>query len=275
MVLNGTKKNNMLGLGITAASIDSARIYREADEFDNAADLDVWFDFGTTTAAQDAEISSYTNLGAGGATYNITSNVSAPTYDYINMNRGSIKFDGSGNEALVLDSAYSSTGKAYSWFMVLYRPDDSNDVALSDAADGDEYFQLRGGGASVKIAMADMSSDKTVSWGSTGGGTVAYTYQDASDAGSNGIQVIVFTRDSNGDVDVYNHFGQHIATSNNAVIQSAANITIGALGGTSSGSLGDLIGNIGEFGIYDAWIGVTDAQQLALNLATKWGAALV
>ena len=179
MVLNGTKKNNMLGLGITAASIDSARIYREADEFDNAADLDVWFDFGTTTAAQDAEISSYTNLGAGGATYNITSNVSAPTYDYINMNRGSIKFDGTGNETLVLDSAYSSTGKAYSWFMVLYRPDDSNDVVLSDAANGDEYFQLRGGGASVTVSDGAPSSPSAgdLWYESDTGNTIVY-YDD-------------------------------------------------------------------------------------------------
>ena len=264
----------MLGLGITLASIDSARIYKEVDEI-KSTDLDVWFDFGLLTGAQDSEVSAVTNLGLGGSTNNIDANVDAPTLDYVLMSRASVKFDGSSDECLELATAYTTSGKPYTWFMVLYRPDDSNDAIIASAANGAEYFQLRGSGASIKIAKADMSSDKTITFNSTGGSTVDYTYQDASDAGSNGVQVIVYRRDSSGNVYVYNHLGEHIATSTNSVVKSAGDMTVGALGATSSGSITDFTGNIGEFGIYDADITAATSQELALNLALKWSAATV
>jgi len=272
----------MLGLGTTLASIEPARIYKEADEFSNASDLDIWYDFSTLglgyggSASQDDEIAAYTNLGASGSTNNIDSNVDAPTFDLVNMSpRGSIKFDGSSHEALIPAAAYTTTGKAYTWFMVLYRGDDSNDAIIANAANGTEYFQLRGSGASILVSKADMSANKTITFSSTGGGSTNYTYQDASDAGSNGIQVIVYNRTSAGVVNVYNHLGQFIATSTNAVVKSGADMTFGALGGSSGSGIVDFHGNIGEFGIFDADIGLSDSQELAKNLAKKWGAATV
>ena len=265
----------MLGLGTSITSIDSAQIYKEADEFADAAELDVWFDFGLLTGAQDSEVTAVTNLGIGGSTYNIDANVDVPTLDYVLMHRPSVKFDGSSNEALELASAYSTTGKPYTWFIVLYRAEDSNDVIISNALDGAEYFSLRGNGSSIRVAMADMSSDRTIAFNSTGGGTVNYTYQDASDADSNGIQIIVYNRNSSGVVKVYNHLGQFITTNSNAHLKAAADMTVGAIGGTSSGSLADFNGNIGEFGMFDADIDIVNCVELAKNLAIKWGAAIV
>jgi len=342
----------MLGLGTSLASIDSGQIYKEADEFANAADLDVWFDFGLLTGAQDSEVGAATNLGnlgtgggsrsftdatcdynngtaiamdstagiavsmevagtgipegayveeitsatefllsastSGGAvtngtltftstatSYNITSNVDAPTLDYVLMPRASVKFDGTSEEALALTSTYTTTGKAYTWFIVLYRPDDTNDAIIANAVDGAEYFALRGSGGSIRIAKADMSSVRTVAFNTTGGSTVDYTYQDASDAGSNGIQILIYNRNSSGVIKIYNHLGQYIATNSNAHVKEAANMTVGSLGGTSSSSLADFNGNIGEFGIYDEDITAANCIELAKNLAIKWGAALV
>ena len=77
----------MLGLGTIIASIDSAQIYKEADEIDVLGALDVWFDFSTLTGDQDDEVSAVTNLGlAGGdhdideedATWSMVTNLSCP-----------------------------------------------------------------------------------------------------------------------------------------------------------------------------------------------------
>ena len=268
----------MLGLGTSITSIDCAQIYKEADEFGNAADLDVWFDFSTLSPSQphgDEVQYGVTNLGAGGATYNIDSIVDEPTVDRLIFGRSSVRFNGTADEALVLASAYTTTGKAYTWFLVLFRPDSTNDAVIASAADGAEYFQLRGSGASIKVAKADMSSDKTITLDSTSGSTVDYTYQDASVSGSNGIQVIVYNRTSAGVVNVFNHLGQKIAVNSNSVVKSAADMTVGALGATSSGSITDFTGHMGEFGVFDSDIGLLISAELAKNLAVKWGASLV
>jgi len=267
----------MLGLGTSITSIDCAQIYKEADEFGNAADLDVWFDFSTLSPSQPHgdEVIAVTNLGAGGATYNIDSIVDEPSVDRLIFGRSSVRFNGTPDEALVLASAYTTTGKAYTWFLVLYRPDSTNDAVIASAADGAEYFQLRGSGASIKVAKADMSSDKTITLNSTSGSTVDYTYQDASVSGSNGIQVIVYNRTGTGLVNVFNHLGQKIAVNSNSVVESAADMTVGALGATSSGSITDFTGHMGEFGVFDSDIGLLISAELAKNLAVKWGASLV
>ena len=269
----------MLGLGTSITSIDCAQIYKEADEFGNAADLDVWFDFSTlpSSIADGGEVDAATNLGAGGATYNIDSNVDVPTLDRsrAGFGRSSVQFSGTADEALVMASAYTTTGKAYTWFLVLYRVDGDNDAVIASAADGAEYFQLRGNGASIKVAKADMSSDKTITLNNDSGGTVDYTYQDVSVSGSNGIQVIVYNRTSAGEVNVFNHLGQHIAVNTNSDVKSAADMTVGALGATSSGSITDFTGHIGEFGVFDSDIGLPISEELARNLAVKWGASLI
>lgn len=270
----------MIGLGTSLSHADSTiTSILEADELGAfSADLDIWFDFSdasTVVGVQDAAISDIRNLGQAGAEYNIDAVVDEPTIDHLLMHKQSVKFNGTSNEALSLAAPYTTTGKAYTWFIVLYRPDDSNDAIIASAADGAEYFQLRGSGASIKIAKADMSSDKTITFSSTGGSTINYTYQDASDAGSNGIQVIVYNRSSTGVVNIYNHLEDYIATSTNSVVKSAADMTVGALGATSSGSITDFTGNIGEFGVFDADIGGANSKKLAGNLARKWGAATI
>ena len=87
--------------------------------------------------------------------------------------------------------------------------------------------------------------------------------------------MLVYNRNSSGVVKVYNHLGQFITTNGHAHIKEAANMTVGALGGSSDGSITDFNGNIGEFGVYDADIGSAQSIVLAKELATKWGASQV
>ena len=256
----------MLGLGTVVTSIDSGQIYKELSELSNYADLDIHFDFSTLTGAHGDEVTAVTNLGKTGANNDIDSNEGTPLLDRTTLSRSCVVFDGS-NEVLDLANSYTTTGKPCTFFIVFQRDDVSNDYVVANADDGATdfvRFTASGGTDQTTMAGEDAVSTNTNNTNPTGT-SINYTQV------INVPTVIAFRRDTAGSIALYADNGLFIAQKTNAAIKAAANFTLGAIGGTTSGSLADLTGYIGEVGLYDADISEEEIITLTKELSTKWG----
>ena len=258
----------MLGLGTTLASIDSGQIYKELSELDNYADLDIHFDFSTLTGAHGATVTAATNLGAGGATNNINANDGTPLVDTTTLNKKSVAFDGT-NDILSLASAYTTTSKACTFFMVFYKTDTTNDIFVQKANNNsDDMFKISG--ASNKTLIVAYAGDDTVS-----------IVMNATDSTTSWVMpvnvpvVLVIARNPSGNVYVYAmRDGDLVASKTTATMQEGASFTLGAIGG-STATTQDWTGNIAEFGMYDAMLDSPKIKTLCRELSTKWGIGYV
>ena len=249
----------MLGLGASSTSIASANIYKELSELANYADLDLHYDFSLLTGADASEVTAATNLGAGGATYNIDSNVTTPLLDTTTLSRNSVLFD-TNNDVLNIAAEYTTTGKAFTLFVVFQKDDTSKDVVIS--ADGnDNYLKIQQHSVEFKLGT---DSAFTITTNNTNNSSVNYSVVNEVPT------VYVISRQTGGNINVYADNGFKIAGKANAAAQAGANFAVQEIGGTA-GTQADLLGNIGEIGLYDT--NLTEAKCLVLTkeLSTKWG----
>jgi hypothetical protein len=249
----------MLGLGASSTSIASANIYKELSELENYADLDIHFDFSLLTGANGDEVTAVTNLGAGGATYNIDSNVTTPLLDTTTLSRNSVLFNTS-NDVLNMAAEYTTTGKAYTLFVVFQKDDTSKDVVIS--ADGnDNYLKIQHNNIELK-----QGTDSAFSITTNNTSNVSVNYSFVNEVPT----CIVVSRQAGGNINVYADNGFKIAGKANAAAQAGANFAVQEIGGTAE-SANDLLGNIGEIGLYDANLTEAKCLVLARELSTKWG----
>ena len=253
----------MLGLGTSVTNIDSGQIYKELSELSNYDDLDIHFDFSILAGAHGSTVESAQNLGQTEATNSIESSEGTPTLDKTSLSKTCVDFPNSGDTDQILSMAadYSTTGKAMTFFIVFQWDVTSVQMlvtnGVSEAAD---YIQLATGGR-MKFAMAGGTASNVIT-SNTNSSTVDYT--PAIDT----PVVMLIRREAGGDS--YFYHDNNIFT---ALLSDTgdANFTLGALGGTTSGSLDDFNGKIGEVGLYDADIGVANVAILLESLCTKWG----
>ena len=255
----------MLGLGTTIASIDSGQIYKELSELANYADLDIHFDFSTITGlVHGDDFEAATNLGAAGSGKNIDGKNGTPTIDTTTMSRNSVSFDGT-DDILTMAAAYTTSGKAFTFFIVFNKVNDSNDLAVANAVNSDEdYFIIKDDGNDVQTRFNGEDA-VSIAMDSTSNSTVNYSYTSTY----NGVMVI--RRESNGVVEIFVDNGVFAARKANTAVKAGADFTLGAIGGTTSGSLADMGGTIGEVGIYDVGLSDANAIILAQELSRKWG----
>ena len=255
----------MLGLGTSVTSIDSGQIYQELSELSNYTDLAIHFDFSTLSGDHGSEVTAAGNLGGAGASSNISSNSGTPLLDRNKLGgRASVAFDGN-DDILIIDRPFPSTAKDFTFFIVMQRADVSNDYAIAGSSDGvTDYIRFTASGGSIQTVMEEKDAVTTTT-SNTNGSTVDYT--QVADVPT----VLVFRRAEEGELYIYADNGLYIAAKTNEAMLAAAKFTIQAIGGTTSGSLSDFTGNIGEVGMYDADIGEESAIILSKELSTKWG----
>ena len=250
----------MLGLGISSTSIDSANIYKELSELANYADLDLHYDFYISPEADGAEVTSASNLGQG-SSLDITSNTGAPTLDASTaFSRRSVKFDAA-DEILNMEAEYTTTGKAFTFFIVFNKADVSNDLTVSSASNANS-IKLE---EDVITMQLGSSSAFTVDHGSTAGSTVDYEIQASTPT------LFLVRRNGSGHVSVYADNFIKIGSKTNVAARAGATFAIQHVGGTEEGTIADFTGNIGELGVYDLDIGETNIEVLMKEICKKWG----
>jgi len=257
----------MLGLGTSVTSIDSGQIYKELSELSNHADLDIHFDFSTLEGDHGDAVVDVLNVGATGVTNSIDSAEGAPTLDRTSLSRACVDFPNSGDNDNILDMAanYTTTGKPMTFFIVFQWDAAATNTLVTDADDSaDDYFLLTTGGRG-KFRMAGGSVTNLIT-SNTSGSTVDYTPV------INTPIVYLIQRVADGSFNVYADNNLLIAyASDPGGRNDDANFTLGAIGGTTSGSIVDFNGKVCEVGLYNADIGDANVQILLESLCTKWG----
>ena len=261
----------MLGLGASLSTQAAVAPYLELSELNNYADLDIHFDFSALTGINGAEIAAATNLATGAGTpsnYNITSNSGTPLLDTVTMGLPSIAFDGS-DEVLNMAAAYTTTNKAFTFFIVLQRGDVSNDYTIASASASvtdvpDDYIRLMAEGGTVNIALENQAVVAIVT-DSTAGTTTSYEAQESIN------MLYVIRRTTAGNTFIYADYGILIGSKTSTAMKAGATLELGRIGGTEEGDLADLTGNIGEIGVYDVALSSANSIVLAQELSKKWG----
>ena len=261
----------MLGLGMVGgiSAETPAQMYTDLSLLSNYEDLDIWFDFSNLTYGENAIITSVANKGQGGDDYNIDSNEGTPQYmsttPGIGGNGlGSAYFDGS-DEVLDMAGDYVTTGKPMTLFIVFSKADTTNDYLLVSSDDSaTDYIRSAAGGDSITF-KGNNEAAVTIAVDDTANSTVAYSLTALT------MTLWVLRRNADGELTIYANNFNKIAFKDNAAIKAAATFKLGAIGGTTSGSLADTRGNICEVGIYDADIGAANTSLLMDSLCKKWG----
>ena len=261
----------MLGLGASLSLSAVEEPYKELSELNNYSDLDIHFDFSILPDAHGTEIAAATNLGQTGATNAIDSNAGTPLLDRSTMSLPSMAFDGS-DEVLNMTAAYTTTGKAFTFFIVMQRGDVTNDYTVASATAGgspsvpDDYIRFMTSGTVVHLALQNQTV-VGITTNNTNPSSSTINYTAVEDVN----MVYVINRNATGEVAIYSDNGLYIAFKDNGPMKAGATLEIGHIGGTEAGDLADLTGNIGEVGLYDADIGAANSIILAEELSKKWG----
>jgi len=253
----------MLGLGTSVTSTDSGQVYKELSELSNYADLDIHFDFSTLTGAHGDAVTTVTNLGAAGAPKSIGSAEGAPTLDKTSLSRACVDFPNSGDNDNILDMAasYTTTAKAMTFFIVFQWDAAATNTIVASADDSVNDYLLLTTGGRMKFRLASGTAANIVT-SNTNDSTVDYTPL------INTPIVMLIQRQEDGTSKFFhdnNIFTAQITDTGDA------NWTLGAIGGTTSGSIGDFNGKVCEVGLYDVDIGSPNIPILLESLCTKWG----
>ena len=257
----------MLGLGTSVTSIDSGQIYKELSELSNYLDLDIHFDLSTLSGDHGDSVVDVVNVGAKGATCSIDSAEGAPTLDRTSLSRACVDFPNSGDNDNILDMAasYTTTGKAMTFFIVFQWDAAATNTLVATADDSDDdYFLLTTGGRG-KFRLAGGTA-VNVTTSNTSSSTINYT------PAINTPIVYLIQRVVDGGFNIYADNNLLIASVDDpGGFNDLANFTLGAIGGTTSGSIVDFNGKVCEVGLYDVDILEGNIAILLESLCTKWG----
>ena len=219
----------MLGLGASLSTQATGSSYKELSELNNYADLDVHFDFSTLTGTHGATVSvPIANSSTAGtpSNFNITSLTATPTLDLSTMGKASVAFDSS-EEILNMAAAYTTTGRAFTFFIVIHRSDTTNDMTVAsatvtDTGVPDDYIRFMGAGGDITIALENKAA-VTVATDTTGGTTTDYT------AIADRNMVYVIRRNGTGSAFIYGDAGLYIASKATSPMQLGATFELGML----------------------------------------------
>tara|TARA_R100000995_G_scaffold70650_1_gene39237 strand:- start:423 stop:1217 length:795 start_codon:yes stop_codon:yes gene_type:complete len=262
----------MLGLsGNISPTVTPPMQYADLSSLANYEDLDIHFDFSTVTATlpSGSTVDRANNLGAAGSDYDITSvegtprHYSAESENNIN-GRNVVKFGGS-DDILDMAANYTTTGKAMTLFLVFQKDDTSNDHVLASSDDSDtDFLRTAASGGSLVLKAQGQTAVTTVI-NDTANSTTSYTIVEDKPI------LLVVTRNAAGEISFFADTNIFIGTKTNTAAKAAANFTLGAIGGTTSGSKADLGGYVCEVGLYDVLLTNTNRDILMTSLCDKWG----
>ena len=256
-------------LGLSTSFYPQPLIYKKPDEIGSEVPA-IWFAFDELTGDNDSAVEEATNKGGAGGDYNVNSVAGEPTVDTTTMSRKSVHFDGT-DDILNMAADYETSGKAFTMFWAFQRADTSNEFLFaSQAANSsvpDDFVRQ----ASATQFNFDLNNEGAVAVNTN---NVDFTGDGSNDtyslvAGTPTVYVI--RRATAGNIVIFADNGIKIATKGNAAIKAGDDLKIGRIGGTTEGSLIELNGNIGEFGIYNIDIGNDDCVELSKALSRKWG----
>ena len=147
------------------------------------------------------------------------------------------------------------------FFIVFQWDAAATNTIVANTDDGDDDYLLLTTGGRAKFRMAGGTAANIIT-SNTNGDTVDYTPEIDTPT------VYLIQRDSDGNCLFYADNNILIATLSDT---GDANFTLGAIGGTTSGSIVDFNGKVCEVGLYDEDISVDNVAILLESLWTKWG----
>ena len=160
-----------------------------------------------------------------------------------------------------MDSEYTTTGKAFTFFIAFNKADTSNDLTVSSASNANS-IKLE---EDVVTMQLGSSSAFTIDHGSTAGGSIDYEIQASTPT------LFLVRRNGSGHVFIYADNFIYIGSKTNAAAREGETFAIQHIGGTEEGTIADFTGNIGELGVYDLEVDVNNIEILMKELCKKWG----
>ena len=269
----------MLSLGLKIG-LGSPRVRNTGFAPSDISNLDLHYDFSTLTGSNGDAVSSFANAGGAGSSYNLSQSTggSQPTLNTSELSLNSVDF--ASGDFLELGSNYTTTGETFTIFVV-YEVDATADIDTFMAGDSGAINQF--GVYNHKNVTTRFNGNEGA--GSLNGIEYIRTDQTTQDAGYGGSatsttaytltadpEILVVTRDasSNKEIRVYNKNKALIGLSSSpSGAASDTNFLIGQLGRQAGGG-GTTAGVIGELGLYNKTLTVSEVNQVIDYLTSKW-----
>ena len=269
----------MLSLGLKIG-LGSPRVRNTGFALSDISNLDLHYDFSTLTGSNGDAVSSFANAGGAGSSYNLsqTNGGATPTLNTSELSLNSVDF--ASGDFLELGSNYTTTGETFTIFVV-YEVDATADVDTFMAGDSGAINQFGvynhknvttrfngNEGAGSLNAIEYIRTDQTTQdagYGGSATSTTAYTL--TADP-----EILVVTRDASSDkeIRVYNKNKALIGLSSSpSGAASDTNFLIGQLGRQAGGGV-TTAGVIGELGLYNKTLTVSEVNQVIDYLKSKW-----
>ena len=268
----------MLSLGLKIG-LGSPRVRNTGFALSDISNLDLHYDFSTLTGSNGDAVSSFANAGGAGSSYNLSQSTggSQPTLNTSELSLNGVDF--ASGDFLELGSNYTTTGETFTIFVV-YEVDATADVDTFMAGDSGAINQFgvynhknvttrfNGNESAASLnnvvyTLTDTTSDDDYDGSTTT--TTAYTL--TADP-----EILVVTRDAstNKEIRIYNKNKDLIGLSSSPDgAASDTNFRIERIGTLASGG-GPTDGVIGEMGIYNKELSVSEVGQVVDFLVDKW-----
>ena len=256
----------MLGLG---SSIISGTVLSGISSPLDLGDLNLYYDFSTTTGSNGATIDTFANAGTSGSDYDLTAHATSskrPTIDTSTLGIRSAQFT---NDRFTTDNVYVTTGETFTIFYIMKKGSVSANDAWVTGTEGTPANELRHATArALQIQCngeVDSDSDNsilTLNPDDTNGGTSNVTLDTDT-------HLFIWTKTAGETVNVYQDTA-FIATGTHPTDgDETTNFRIENLGEENDGGA-SLEAHIGEFGIYNKVLSADEITQLQTLLIAKW-----
>ena len=242
-------------------------------------DLDIWYDFSTTTGSDSSDFGAHTNLGYAGSDYNLAPHTSGkkPTIDTSTLSKRSAHFDGL-NDRFNLDNTYVTTGETFTVFYVIKKDDVSeSDVTVvgTESTPLNRITHSTNRGFTIQFngdvdgdtdnAAENLFTVDTDLVSETGDGTEARVLD-------NNTHLYIFTKSAAEAFNVYDEAG-HIASvtyGGGGAGDESTNLRIAHIGAESDSGAA-YGGLIGEMGVFNKVLSDTERSGLINYVKAKWG----
>ena len=269
----------MLSLGLKIG-LGSPRVRDTGFALSDISNLDLHYDFSTLTGSNGDAVASFANAGGAGSSYNLSQSTGGnqPTLNTSELSLNSVDF--AAGDFLELGSNYTTAGETFTIFVV-YEIDTTADSDIFIAGDSGAINQFGlfnqknvttrfngNEGAATTNAVEHIRTDQTTQdAGYSGSATSTTAYTLTADP-----EILVVTRDASSDkeIRIYNKNKALIGLSSSpSGAVSDTNFLIGQLGRRAdSGATTE--GVIGELGLYNKTLTVSEVNQVIDYLKSKW-----
>jgi hypothetical protein len=257
----------MLGLG---SSIISGTVLSGIGSPLDLGDLNLYYDFSTTTGSNGATINTFANAGTSGSDYDLTAHSTSskrPTIDTSTLSKRSAQFT---NDRFTTDNVYVTTGETFTIFYIMKKGTISANDAWLTGTEGSPINQLKHGSHRALIIQCngevDSDSDNsslTIFTDDTNGGTSNVTMDTDT-------HLFIWTKTADETVNVYQDTAFITTGTHPTDGDETTNFRIENLGEENDGGA-SLEAHIGEFGIYNKVLSAGEITQLQTFLIDKWG----